>query len=120
MKNSIKLVSLLMSFLLLFSSCQSVYDAPLAAPETTVSPDVDLNDEYYTTGMPYHTGDIYSGLLYEGCLIYIETCTTTGITGYRTSPDGEKIDKGVLYSRKIEQELVKLRSSVQQKERGQK
>ena len=34
--------------------------------------------------------------------------------------DGEKIDKGVLYSRKIEQELVKLRSSVQQKERGQK
>lgn len=32
--------------------------------------------------------------------------------------DGEKIDKGVLYSRKIEQELVKLRSQVQHKERG--
>ena len=32
--------------------------------------------------------------------------------------DGERIDKGVLYSRTIEQELVKLRSLVQQKERG--
>lgn len=32
--------------------------------------------------------------------------------------DGERIDKGVLYSRKIEQEMVKLRSGVQQKERG--
>lgn len=32
--------------------------------------------------------------------------------------DGEKIDKGVLYSRKIDQELLKLRSLVQQKERG--
>lgn len=29
--------------------------------------------------------------------------------------DGEKIDKGVLYSRKIEQELVKLRSQIQQR-----
>lgn len=32
--------------------------------------------------------------------------------------DGEKIDKGVLYARKIEHELVKLRRQVQQKERG--
>ena len=92
MKNTIKLVSLLMSFIFLFSSCQAVYDAPLTPPETTANPEIDLNDEYYTTGVPYYTGDIYSGMLYEGCLIYIEQITTIGVTGYSISPSGVKTD----------------------------
>ena len=93
MKNTIKLASLLLSFIFLFSSCQAVYDAPLTAPETTANPEIDLNDEYYTTGLPYNTGIITTGMLYEGCLIYIEICTTTGVIGQRTSPDGVKTDK---------------------------
>ena len=93
MKNTIKLVSLLMSFIFLFSSCQAVYDAPLTPPETTANPEIDLSGEYYTTGLPYFSGNVRSGLLYEGCLIYIEKCTTTGITGYRIDPDGVKKDK---------------------------
>ena len=90
MKNTIKLVSLLISFLFIFTSCQAVYEAPLTAPETTANPEIDLNDEYYTTGMPYLAGDVMSGLLYEGCLIYIEKCITTGVVGEKTSPEGEK------------------------------
>lgn len=90
MKNTIKLVSLLMSFLFIFTSCQAVYDVELTAPETTVNPEIDLAEEYFTTGAPYRTGDISSGLLYEGCLFYIEKRTTTGVTGSKTSPEGEK------------------------------
>ncbi|MBP3430877.1 MAG: hypothetical protein J6K60_09175, partial [Barnesiella sp.] len=90
MKKSIKLISLLLSILLLLSSCQSVYDVPLVPPETTANPNVDLSDEYYTTGVPYRTGDISSGMLYEGCLIYIEKCTTTGIVGDETDANGVK------------------------------
>ncbi len=93
MKNTIKLASLLLAILFLFSSCQSVYDVPIVPSETTANPEIDLEEEYYTIGMPYHTGDFYSGTLYEGCLIYIETYTTTGIIGYKTSPAGEKIAK---------------------------
>ena len=93
MKKTAKLISLLLATLFLLSSCQAVYDAPLTPPETTANPDIDLNDEYYTTGIPSHTGNVYTGLLYEGCLIYIETCTTTGVTGYRISPEGEKTAK---------------------------
>ena len=91
MKKTIKLISLLLAGLFLLSSCQAIYDVELTAPETTVSPDIDVNDEYYTTGVPYRTGDISSGMLYEGCLIYIEKCTTTGISGEKTNSDGTKI-----------------------------
>ena len=90
MKNTIKLVSLFISLLLLFSSCQSVYDVPLTPPETTANPEIDLSEDYYTTGNPYRSGDAESGLLYEGCLIYIEKLTTTGVVGEKTSPEGEK------------------------------
>ena len=85
MKNTIKLVSLLISFLFIFTSCQAVYDVELTAPETTANPEIDLSEEYYTIGTPYHTGDIYKGVLYEGCLLFIESITTTGITGYSVS-----------------------------------
>ena len=91
MKKTIKLISLLLATLFLLSSCQAVYDVPLTPPETTANPDIDLNDEYYTTGIPYYTGNIYEGMLYEGCLIYIEQLTTTGIVGERTSAEGVKI-----------------------------
>ena len=90
MKNVIKIFSLMTSILLLLSSCQAVYDVELTAPETTVNPEIDLAEEYYTTGMPYMLGNATTGILYEGCLIYIEKCTTTGIVGERTSADGEK------------------------------
>ena len=90
MKKTTKLISLLLSILFLFSSCQAVYEVELTAPETTANPEIDLNDEYYTTGMPYLAGDVMSGLLYEGCLIYIEKCITTGIVGEKTSPEGVK------------------------------
>ena len=93
MKNTIKLVSLLMSFLFIFTSCQAVYDVELTAPETTANFGIDLSKEYYTTGMPYKTGDINSGLIYEGCLFFIEICTTIGVTGYHINPDGVKKDK---------------------------
>ena len=93
MKNTIKLSSLLLTLAFLFSSCQAVYEAPLTPPETTANPEIDLNDEYYTTGVPYYTGDIYSGMLYEGCLIYIEQITTIGVTGYSISPSGVKTDR---------------------------
>ena len=86
----IRLICLLLGILMLLSSCQSVYDVPLVPPETTANPNVDLSDEYYTTGVPYRTGDISSGMLYEGCLIYIEKCTTTGIVGDETDADGVK------------------------------
>ncbi|MBR4033735.1 MAG: hypothetical protein IKJ04_02905 [Clostridia bacterium] len=86
----IRLICLLLGILMLLSSCQSVYDVPLVPPETTANPNVDLSDEYYTTGVPYRTGDIKSGMLYEGCLIYIEKCTTTGIVGDKTDADGVK------------------------------
>ena len=90
MKNTIKLASLLLSFLFLFSSCQAVYDVELTAPETTTNPEIDLTEEYYTTGMPYHTGDVYEGMIYEGCLIYIETVTTVGVVSEKISAEGEK------------------------------
>ena len=93
MKNTIKLASLLLAILFLFSSCQSVYDVPLVPPETTANPEIDLNEEYYTTGMPYFSGDLGSGMLYEGCLIYIEKCTTTGVTGHVTDANGVKKDR---------------------------
>ena len=94
MKKAIKLISLLLSILFLFSSCQAIYDVELTAPETTVSPDiieVDLEGEYYTRGVPYRTGDISLGMLYEGCLIYIEKCTTTGVTGEKAGSNGTKV-----------------------------
>ena len=53
MKSTVKIVCLLTAILLLLSSCQAVYDAPLTPPETTANPEIDLNEEYYTTGMPY-------------------------------------------------------------------
>ena len=90
MKTTIKLASLLLSFLFLFTSCQSVYDVELTAPVTTANPEIDLSNEYYTTGVPYRTGDISSGMLYEGCLFYIEKRTTTGVVGEKTDSDGEK------------------------------
>ena len=71
MKNTIKLVSLLLSILFLFSSCQAVYEVELTAPETTANPEIDLSQDYFTTGMPYRTGNIFTGMIYEGCLIYI-------------------------------------------------
>ena len=43
--------------------------------------------------MPYRTGDVFSGMIYEGCLLYIEKCTTIGVIGYRTSPDGVKTNR---------------------------
>ena len=86
----IRLICLLLGILMLLSSCQSVYDAPLVPPETTANPNVDLSNEYYTTGVPYRTGDISSGMLYEGCLFYIEKRTTTGVVGNKTDSDGEK------------------------------
>lgn len=93
MKNTIKLTSLLLTLAFLFSSCQAVYEAPLTPPETTANPEIDLSEEYFTTGAPYHTGNIYSGMLYEGCLIYIEQITTIGVTGYSISPGGVKTDR---------------------------
>ena len=93
MKKSLKLISVLLSGLLLFSSCQAVYEVELTAPETTANPQIDLAEEYFTTGIPYRLGDIYKGMLYEGCLIYIEKITTTGVIGYRISPDGVKTEK---------------------------
>lgn len=90
MKNTMKLVSLLMSFLLIFTSCQAVYEVELTAPETTANPEIDLNEDYYTTGAPLRAGNIETGILYEGCLIYIEQRMTTGIVGERTTSDGEK------------------------------
>ena len=90
MKKTTKLISLLLSILFLFSSCQAVYEVELTAPETTANPEIDLSEDYYTTGAPLWTGDVNSGLLYEGCLIYIEKLTTTGVVGEKTSPDGEK------------------------------
>ena len=90
MKKTTKLIGILLATLFLFSSCQAVYDAELTSPETTVSPDIDVQEEYFTLGVPYRTGDISSGLLYEGCLFYIEKRTTTGVRGSHTSPDGEK------------------------------
>ena len=88
-----RFLCLLLGILMLLSSCQSVYDVELTAPETTANPEIDLNSDYYTTGVPYRTGEISSGMLYEGCLIYIERCTTTGIVGEKTNPDGEKTPK---------------------------
>ncbi len=93
MKKTINVISLLTSILLLLSSCQAVYEIPLEPPETTSNPEIDLAEEYYTTGIPYCTGDIYKGMLYEGCLIYIEQLTTIGVIGYSTSPDGVRTDR---------------------------
>ena len=90
MKKTINLTSLLLAALFLLSSCQAVYDIELTSPETTANPEIDLSEEYFTIGNPYDTGDISSGLLYEGCLFYIEKRITTGVTGSKTSPDGEK------------------------------
>ncbi len=92
MKKIVIVISILISILLILSSCQAVYEIPLEPPETTANPEIDLNDEYYTTGIPYGTGDIYKGMLYEGCLIYIEQIATIGVIGYRTSPDGVRTD----------------------------
>ena len=65
MKNVIKIFSLMTSILLLLSSCQAVYDVELTAPETTVNPEIDLAEEYYTTGMPYMLGNATTGILYN-------------------------------------------------------
>ncbi len=86
----IRLICLLLGILMLLSSCQSVYDVELTAPETTANPEIDLNKEYYTSGAPYMLGNATKGILYEGCLIFIEKCTTTGIIGEKTNADGEK------------------------------
>ena len=83
MKNTIKCICMLISALILFSSCQSVYEIPL---ETTAPPEgleIDPDQEYFTMGYPYRSGDPTSGLLYEGCLIYIEKVPTIGIVGYK-------------------------------------
>lgn len=93
MKKTFKLTSLLLAILCLLTSCQTVYEASMTTPETTVNPDIDidLEGEYYTLGGPYRTGDISRGMIYEGCLIYIEKCVTKGVTGEKTNSDGTKV-----------------------------
>lgn len=88
MKKAVEIISFLTAWLFLLSSCQAIYEAPLELPKTTANSDTDQNDEYYTIGVPYFTGDMYEGMLYEGCLIYIEQSTTTGVVGEYTSADG--------------------------------
>lgn len=103
MKNTIKCICLLISALILFSSCQSVYEIPL---ETTAPPeglDIDPDQEYFTMGHPYRSGDPTSGLLYEGCLIYIEKVPTTGIIGYK----GSGTEKTPIYGDTYVERVVK-------------
>ena len=103
MKNTIKCICLLISALILFSSCQSVYEIPL---ETTAPPEgfeIDPDQEYFTMGYPYKSGDPTSGLLYEGCLIYIEKIPTTGIIGYK----GTGTEKTPVYGDTYVERIVK-------------
>ena len=59
MNKAISIIVVSLVLLFLFSSCQSVYDVPIVPSETTANPEIDLEEEYYTIGMPYHTGDFY-------------------------------------------------------------
>lgn len=90
MKKQIRILLLVMVLCVLFTSCQSVYEAPVVTTGAPEGFELDPNQEYYTTGYPYRSGSVYDGLLYEGCLFYIEECPTIGQVG-------EKIIGGVSY-----------------------
>ena len=85
----------------LLSSCSSIYDSPLYHSEVTYELNVDTSLEYYTTGNVYTQGDVKSGLLYEGCLIFIEQQPTIAQIGEK----GE--DKIPVYGESVIKRIVK-------------
>lgn len=70
----ILLLMITVCLLVPLTSCQSVYITP-PTPETTVSPEIDLEDEYFTTGNVYQY-DMWmpeDGNYYNGSWYYPET-----------------------------------------------
>ena len=87
MNNCIRIITLLLSSILIFSSCSSVYVDPDESTEKT--PEIDTEEEYFTDGSPYNNGNSYDGFYYEGCWIYVEKQRTMGPRGLLTR-DGKE------------------------------
>ncbi len=98
---------LMLCFTLLFSSCQSVYDD--WQPVTGTSKDSNLvpiedDDEYYTPGTLFVSGDLQSGFLYHDYWIYREVQSYKELSS--VSPSGKKA-----YNGKIAERLVKVNTA---------
>ncbi len=70
----IGLISLIISAIMLLSSCSSVYQIPDDTTDAEISV---KEEEYFTTGSVYKKGDLYSGFLYKGYWIYCEKQDTS-------------------------------------------
>lgn len=75
MKNKVEIISLLVSVLLIFSSCQSIYvnPEPPVTDETAPLVEVDMGKEYFTTGELRREVTAEGGCIYNDSWIYVET-----------------------------------------------
>ena len=99
MNNCIRIITLLLSSILIFSSCSSVYVDPDESTEKT--PEIDTEEEYFTDGSPYNNGNSYDGFYYEGCWIYVEKQRTMGPRGLLTRDGKEYVRYGEVEMQRI-------------------
>lgn len=107
MKNTIKIICTLVSALILFTSCQSVYigtPSPSIGPDESAPLQVDEEEEYYTPGTLFNSGDIQNGFMYYDYWIYEEGQYYKELA--TVSPSGKKT-----YNEKYASRLVKVNTA---------